>query len=375
MPPPNTTQGTAIDLGSLPALVVQQVDDGGITFDVWYKYTAASGENYINVWGYGGTPDSGYQPIIQVWLAGAVQYIAALNSSVGSFPNRPIQIPVTPGVTYYFEFLTNGNFTPSNLTISAITGPDPLTAVPVGSLFVNDDTDGFGGAFISTTVDDDVLRFKFPFPAGEGIDRLLTSGRVLVADHVNNQVKLYNPQLSTIISTIAFGSGAAAGRVLIRANQTLNKFFAAQRRFTGNPEVISVDVDGVDAVVTTITTTGLSAFSVNNDETLIYLAGSGGVNNSNIKVWNIGTASFDADLVASVANHRVSDMLMLSDGTLLAMYVGTFSPNDIFVRRYNAAGTTLNTYTLGTAVTIPSISFGYRIAFALDNPASFWATF
>jgi hypothetical protein len=89
---------------------------------------------------------------------------------------------------------------------------------------------------------------------------------------------------------------------LIRANQTSQRWYAGQRNFANHPQFLTVLEDGTSSALATLSSNGLTGFAVNDDASLIYLAGNPGVTNSNVRQWNVGGAAFGADLVAAVAN-------------------------------------------------------------------------
>lgn len=377
--PANSNWETAVNIPSLPYNITQtDINNGGTNWPVWYKYTAIAGQNYIGIWGFSGQTTFGtYQPIIHVYTVPASTPIEWPNATHPIFgQNVPVQVPVVPGTTYYFEFEPNNNAVPAQVTISALTGPVPTTFVPVGSIFVNDDAFGFGAAFLSSANSDDhhVLRYLYPFIAGEYGDVLASNSRYLIEEKEVN-LKLYNPQLSAVLANIPF-VGPAGSVVIIRANQTTNKFYAGTRNFSGTTNITSIDANGVQGSVIPLPSPGLSALVSSNDDATLFLSGNPALTNSNIRTLVLGTGLFGADLVAAVTGYQVRDMLMLSDATLLVLYFKTTSVRDLQVRRYNSTtGALLGTYnfTLGNNLSpISLIGFGYRLAYAIDSPNSFW---
>jgi hypothetical protein len=134
-----------------------------------------------------------YRPSIAVFTGPAASPVAYL--SIGAV-NRPIQMPVAAGETYYFRFTPNaGNPTPAVLAIDARRGPTG-SAAP-GAWLVPDDTDGYPAAILSQTTDNTVLGYV-PFPAGEAGDRLAT-GEILASDRGDDQdLKLYDGNFDLI---------------------------------------------------------------------------------------------------------------------------------------------------------------------------------
>lgn len=360
MPPSNTTALTATNIAALPYNNVQNVFDAGLTYTVWYKYTAVVGENVIGVFGFGDLVN--YKPTIFVYTGPAAAPVPYLSIAV---QNKPIQMPVTPGTEYFFEFRKNGDFNPSSLTVNAITGP--VSIAPAGSIFINDDAPGFPAALISSTVDYTVLRFIYPFPAGEAGDVLQTTGRVLVSDEfIDLNYKLYSNTLTFITDVVWSWTGAPR----IRACQGASKFYIGMSGSgITTAKVRTVDNNGaLGGTIFDLGAVGLTALAAKNDETILYYSGRVSSLNSEIRRWDlIGNVPL-SDLVPDVGGtYRVTDILYLDDDTLIVLYFQS-SPRDVFARRYSIAGATLNTYLFGSShtTTIP------RLAYAIDNPNSFW---
>ncbi len=114
--PTNQTALTAIELGTLPASVVQDVHDAGTTYTVWYKVTALATDKVVSVWGSGNLA-SFYAPtgVMYIGPAGApVLYLGGFSAI-----NKPYQSPVDSTVEYFFQFVTNGgNPNPAILSIN-----------------------------------------------------------------------------------------------------------------------------------------------------------------------------------------------------------------------------------------------------------------
>ncbi len=363
MPVPiNIDAANAIDLGVFPVTIVQDVLDSGITYTVWYKFTAASGVNLAGIFGFGDLV--GYKPFINVWTGTPGLLTIWPSPAQATTQNKPIQFPVTVGTVYYLELVANGNFTPSNLTLNGqyLTN----TTAPVGSILINDDTDGFGLILLSSTIDYTVLRHVYPFPAGEEGDVLQTTGRYLFTDGFLDLIKLYENDLSFITNvTPPWIEGS-----LIRSCQGAGKFYIGSPGIGGlTAKIVSVSNTGVLGGTVFDIGASMTNFCVKDDETIVYYTGVGGSLNSNIKRWDMTLNIAMSDLVADVGgNYFITDLLYLSDDTIIACYRSSSAPNDTFVRRYDAlTGATLNTYMLGTNTsTVP------RLAYAIDNPLSFW---
>jgi hypothetical protein len=352
--PPNTTSGTAIVISSLPYTNAQQVDDSGTTYDVWYKWTAT----YTGVVGFFAFGDlTTYRPWTTVFSPDAVTgpYLGM------DVQNRPLQFPVTSGVTYYFSIYVSGNPAPANLSVSVQAAPTFSAAD--GDIMIPDDESGFSGIVIKQT-DGSVVRFVTPFPAGDRGDSV-PSGRILVEDFdFPSILRLYDFTF-TLIDSIAFAHSTAGATFRIRACLAANSFYVGD---TGNGATAGrahriSDAGVVGSMIGPFATAGLHALAANTDETILYYVESFGTNKP-IKRWNLTSNTALSDLVAGVASYYTNEMLMLGDGTLIVQYF-TFAPDNI-IKRYSAGGTVLNTYSLG------AIGQNGRLAYAGDDPLSFW---
>jgi len=358
---PNADEFTAFDLGVLPVDVSQDVFDTGQSWTAWYFFDApTTGE--VGIWGFGDLV--GYKPTIFIYtgIPGALSSYPVPNLTF--VQNKPVQIPVTAGTRYFLEFRRNGNFATSILRIRAEYFVP--TVAPVGSIFTNDDTEGFPAVIVSSATDFLTHRFLYPFPSGEAGDILEGNGRILIADEFADlNLKLYENDLTFITDVLFTWTGSPR----IRAVQGGNKWYVGD---TGNAfnfaSVRTVNAAGtLGGTIFNLGAAGLTGMAANNAETILYYSGRLSSLNSEIRRWDLLTNSAMSDLVPAVGGYVVGDILYLNDDTLVVSYFRT-SPRDLFIRRYDVAGATLNTYILGTAftVTLP------RLAYAIDNPLSFW---
>ena len=280
-----------------------------------------------------------------------------------SVQNKPIQLPIfttqTPSGLYYFQFAPNaGNPNPAQLSLDI--QPAAQSQIPLGTLFINDDTDEFPGMFRSGT-DGSVLNFVSPFPNGEGGDQIETTGVIVVENFADNRLQVYDKDFD-FLRNITFGNGFT----WVKANKTAQRFVSINN--DNPPTFILIDEDGNSLGTTSMTgePQGVGAVTINNDASIIYWAGS--LANSPVRRWDVGAGAALSDLVAGVASHIVTELEFLSDGTLLIMYrSGT---TILYIERYNESGTLLNTYTLDNQA-IPG-GTNPRMARGTDA-TSFWA--
>lgn len=361
--PSNLTALTAIDLGTLPASVSQDVHDAGTTYTVWYKYTAVATEKVVALFGFGDLTI--YRPRTVVYIGPAAAPVAWLNIN---HQNKPVQFPVVAGTTYYFEFQKINNNSPAVLLIEAQTAP--VLPVPLGSVFINDEVggNGFPAAFLSS-VDGSILNFMYPCVAGEAGD-VLPGGAILLSDETLDVLMAYDAQLNFITSPAPF---AFTANPKIRACNAGNKWYVGHT--TGGALVGTVLANGAVGPLTWAipgsATTNLRALAANNAETILYFTGGTGLDSPVGRFDLIGSVVL-SDLAATVAGHLIVDILVLADDTILVSYFDGSPPRALFVRHYNPAGAILNTYTFGSA-TMGQVS--PRLAYALDDPTSFWVWF
>lgn len=360
--PPNTTAATAFVIGSLPYSNIQQVDDGlGMTYTVWYKFSAVVGTLDIGVNPINTMPAIPYAPTVNVYTG----VPAALTPYLFFAATSPIQVPVGTVVDYFFEIVPNaGNPAPAVLQLDAYAFP--TNAVQVGFILVNDDTPGFPGVIIDAS--GTPQNVTAPFPAGEAGD-VLDTGELCFNDFTSGELRFFDSQLNPIPSATVTGVTSAP---VIRTSKGLQHFYAGWTIFPGGPTTHMRSYDGTGVQQTAISTGAIGAsflgFAPNNDGTILYY--SENQNNSPIKRWDLIANSALSDLAAATLGWFIADILVLSDGTIVSSFVQPFLGNS-HVRIHTAAGTLLATYDLGTD-TYPAGTFP-RLAFAVNDPTTFWA--
>lgn len=362
--PSNLTALTAIDMGTLPYSVTQVVDFAGTSYDVWYSYTPPIGVYEIGVWGFGDLVI--YTPTLLVFTGPA-------SAPVPVFPgisavNVPIQIPVTPGTLYLFQFLTNSaGATPCNLAISSVLGP--TESIPAGSFVIMDDVADFPTAFIDPTTNNNVLNYNPVVLAGEWGD-VLSDGTFLTDDISTADLNFYDASLNR--TAIAFPT-ASNGTNNIRTCRGAQKIYFSDPGDSGaaiHAGIYKVDGDGVlSTVAASLGVFGCDKLAATNDETLVYVTGAGvSTTGSPVFTWNVGTAAFVTDFVAGLANYAVFDILILSDDTVVIGYFKSSITRDILVKIFDSAGALLHTISYGSNTR----SLNPHLAYALDDPTSFW---
>lgn len=333
------------------------VHDSGYTHTIWGVYTGEVGIKVLGTFGFGDLTT--YRPRSQVYVGLSDTLSTAFIDNV----NRALQIPVDPGVDFYTRYTPNsGNPTPAVLLFNAQHAPD--LAVEGGELVVPDDL-FLRAAILSLSPDYAVRRFEI-FSPGEAGD-ILPSGVMAMENIVDVTVDIYNADFSLLVK-LAINSSTSAGS--IRANPTLNKFFAYSR--APNPDqIVSILPSGV--IDATYTLLGINntvrAIAVGNDEITLYYSSSTG-DTAAVHRWDLFNSSALPDLVNLGTSTSIWDIHVLLDGTILVLFVN-FSLGGI-IRHYQTDGTLLHTYDY--ADNAEEFPFGTppRIARANDDPASFW---
>ena len=362
MPPPtNISALTATDLGSsLPVSTSQSgIHDAGTTETVWFKFTPTE-TGVFGAWFFGDLVT--YTPRTRTWLGPAAAPVAYVVDTGTTHANKPVQVPCTAGVTYYFQIIPNaGNPTPATVTISLVA--QPTDAVAEGDIAVNDDTTGFPLAIIDPSTGA-IKRFFQPFPNGEAGD-VLTSGVSLVADEDTNEVVLFDAEMAEI-TRLALNMPGLGGS--IRTNQTTQRFWVA---YTSGATRLVKPVTSTGTVGTAHTLTAIgnvTAIASNAAETVLYHTPS--TAGAAIAQWDLVNDVALSDLVAGTANYAIFDLLVMADDTILACESNTVT-SDVRVRRFDDTGAVLNTYSFGTANAFPA-GTRPRLAYAINDPVSFW---
>lgn len=392
----NTSGATAFELPEIPtgptlllSGVQIVVDSGGVVNTVWFKTRAPIRDRVIDFHFYGRILGGAYSVITNSYYNGFDPGTNLVNDTSADHPN---QLPIGNGSFYYFQAVRNSS-SAANAVLAFDLFLAQELAVVAGSVFINSASEfdfmvsaglaGLPGGICDITTGE-ILNFRPFFLCGESGDILPTSGIMMYGDEfgvfaplpggTNINVYLFGPNFSQITSFI-FDQGGSGGP-LIRTHNESGKFYILSKGLGVTDGTFrSVDSAGNLGGLHTFTgSKGCTAFAVSADETIVYKAGVGGSANSNIKRWDIAGAAYLSDLVGSVANYKVTDMLVLSDGSIVAMYFKSTVVRDCFARRYSSAGATLNTYTF-SPFSNPLLLTDPRLGYSIDSPNSFLAAF
>ena len=362
--PGGATSGTATVISALP---YSDSDTTTTSAGLWYVFT----------------PDSAIPTVLGLLVSSAVAQFGVLIFSpdaTTAYPlidtptqatlhNKPCQFPVDVGTPYYFN--VKGPNNPAAYTISVLAAP--LLDAPVGSIFVNDDHDGYPLALLSA-VDGSVLHFVAPFPNGENADVLASgvhTGRILVHDRADDHLKLYSPTFDLLADLDYTSTGDP--KYPIRADHTRSQFYV------GKP----VDpANGSVATVTTVTsagafgpqtwvlpTSGLYAIATNVAGTILYFTGQTTTTNSPVQRWDLINDVALSDLAPGLGATwaTMCDIVVLGDDTIVVSYQSTTPATAPVIKLYTADGTTLQTWTI-----TGQRSVDVHLATALDDPVSVW---
>jgi hypothetical protein len=379
-PPANTTSATAVDVGILPYTTTQQVDDAGIVYTVWYKYTATA-DGMLALWMYGAV--DAYAPSVRVYLAPGTttQYMAVGASPAAHTLTEPVQFPIRSGETYLFKASYSGTvFSPSILTVHLETFT-PTTIIPRESIAINDDAgtvprgdgtfDTFPLALLSSTADYTSLRYIPSFPSGETGDCLNDGTSLVGNDNESDTPKLYVFDANVTQLAVTDISAVCFSLKDIRANRLTGKFFMLYQDVSGAHRYRISRVSALGAIEATTSAIGTAGHTIlciatSPDDTIAYYVDN--TVTAAIRRWDLVNDVALSDLVVVNANFS-RNIVCLSDGSVVAVL--QIPVNEI--RRYSAAGALLNSYTAASigmdfltgadsrlAQSVDSLTFWYR---------------
>lgn len=336
MPPVNISFLTATDLGTLPADITQSdIHDGGVNYDVYYKFTAPVGAEEIGAWGFTTIADTFVTQIIPyVGPAASPTQILSIAAQ-----NVPIQFPVEAGTEYFLKFAKQNNNSPASIRIRVEVAPN--TAVVTGDICVPDDTEGFPMCVLDPATDYTIVRFvKNIVPGEQGC--VLENGPICLENRyvaTGGDVVFYD---LNFLETSRYDFIKPGVELSIRACKGTNRFFVGSRELPFS-RVKSFDRTGAVVGSWTLPTSSLFSLAANNNETILYYARFG-VGEA-IKRFDLVTSLAMADFAAGVANETVTSMLYMSDDTLITLHEN-LGANTCYAKRWQPDGTLLNTYNL-----------------------------
>jgi hypothetical protein len=369
MPPTNVSFVTALELGSLPVTTSQNdINDAGVNFTVFYKFTAPAGITMVFAWIKSGNTGSGYRPSVTPYDQAQVEILSPNPHIPADIPNRPIQFPVTPGQVHYLQAVKNVDSAgPEFVTIQVSTVPN-TSAIPLESIIVNGDEEGQPCGVHSPSIDYQTIKFVPGVAIGEG-GCSDSTGRILFDNRLfsDRKIKLYDPNLNEL------GNLAIDAFAWIRNNRATGWFWFIEmtnvafcRIYKTNPAVLPL----ARTLVATITgTDSARGISVNSAETIAYYYPSQ-TDNLPIKRWDLTLDVAMSDLTAAEgATFQLLDTLYLHTLDLIVAAWGDGTNNLVRVKTYNTSGAVQN------SVEFDSFEENYglcRLALSPDGPSNFW---
>lgn len=370
MPPTNTTPGTAIDITTLPYQFVGDVTGLSVPYTLWWKRTAISDDIMLGLSAYSQV-GTDYVPQITFWMfdSGAVfTQIDPTNYTIAT--DTACQFPVNVGTVYYIKVEDDGTGIAPGILVFDVKA-SPSSAIPIGSLFVNDDTESldansaFAGIYASILNQNTgaVIAQARTTVGEEGA--ILTDGTMMLQndDAISESPLLYlYDSAFTQITTIAL----TGSEVCLNANGLL--FYRTERISpSANSTLKTYNNAGVLQNTYAITAYRPQSIAVKKDNTIVYMSASALA--SPIKTFTLGTLALANLVNPGVANYSIpkGGLQVLADGNIVAGWARP-ALSLISVIIYDAAGVVQHTYPF----TVPgAYSDGPRIAVS-DTDASFY---
>lgn len=342
---PINNPATAVDMGTLPYDIADTF--GGVPFgSTWFKWTCPAGVYMIGMHLEASTnPNSSAIEIFET---------IALTPIIPDFcnPDEPVQIPVTAGLTYYFN-LTGTLAGTDTLTISVRS--QPTDTPPAGAIIVFDPSDENPLPFPATVLtfaDAEVINVV-PF-AGSAYADILPSGIICVNNIQqggnNSGVKLFSSTpLGGLIATVA---NPFTTFDLVVQSDMVDGFWLGKK---STRQIRRVNQSGtLDATTYTLTgAASLNSFAVNPGGTIAYYceAGVGNV----IKAWDITNNLALPDFVAALAGYQAVTLRVLADGSVVIGYM-LDADQSIRFRIYTSAGVLTATKDIATGFWVALIA-------------------
>ncbi len=358
--PSNLTPGTAIDVSSLLPYTVDLEIASAPTdptytptctatprHAVWWKFTAGIGDTYYTVIGVPVTGGANYSPVVSIWK-GTLPSITVINYTFTQLChntklNKSINFPVVPGTTYYIQVVDSQASAPGSDLRFRIDRQPMLTA-PLGSLCISDDDltipglPTFPAAVIK--VDGTFARFV-TMPTGE-FGTTLPNGKFCVQNGESAYgVAVMSSQFS-IIASISFGGGI--GGVQAIGCDQVDTFFVLTTN--GSRSTIHKISDSGVILQTWLLPVGWggAGFIVDRTQSIAYVPSTQAFATP-IGRYDLVNSVPLTDLAPGIAGQTITQGgQVLADGSIVFIYETFPGNNPVTVRRYNTAGTLLNSF-------------------------------
>jgi hypothetical protein len=339
-PPPNTTSGTALTVGALPYTNTQQVTDAGTCFTVWYQYTGTLGQLAIQVRAANATGTGTYVPDITFYESDGTTEILPPNTLT------PIQVG-TLNATLYFIKIAPAVVDLSSAMLRIDVSASPTAPIVASYVLINDDgQSGFNvqghipGVIINTSTGD-VANMVFPLAQGDFGD-ILPDGEIALENFLVDDLVFYAPDFD-VVATVDLSP--ATDFIRIRSQNTLDRFYVTVRQ-SGTTKFKAYSPVGVELVTmdTALAANPRSIAASNDGGTMYYALQASG---AAIETWDLNTNMAGATFAAGVGSDIVTDILVMNNGDVLAMYA--LSGGTAAMRRYDSAGALQQVHTFGTS--------------------------
>lgn len=359
----NVSPETATTLTDLDDDAAFDLEDGGVNYIRWWKYTAST-PTVIGWFAWYDEAAGTLRPRSQAFTSTSlVSPTSGSNTSSGI--GRSVTIEADTGETVYLAIRPN-DFTqfPSAGTVKVRSGTIGVPSQPW--ILINDDQEGRPAAFVDPS-NGDVVAFQVGAYSGEGGDRI-GDNFILTDAHNSAGFKIYHGTTGAEVASVAFDVGG--GSAGLRANNALGRIVAVSATVSANKNVKQFDASGVEVSSHTLTgVSDIAALSISNSGT--YLYHHTGSTADAIKKWDLSGGTAAADLAPGVSGYFPFDVFTLDDESVLVGYSNS-STRHFQVIQYSSAGATLNTWSVGTQAGPTSISITPRLFWHQGEPDHFW---
>jgi len=326
------------------------LDYGDTTIDVsglgapqetWYKYLGKSGEVILGVWAHV-LQASNFNPLIRAYIGPTT----APDNFMSTGNNRPIEVPIISGEYIYFKVTNTGVGVPDAPLVMKLRQAPNGVLSPEGSLVIPDTSVAYGTTtwpwVVINATTGEILGYRTG-PAGEsGV--MVASGVSAFEDSDANNIKTFSPTLVQTGTT----SLDLNGNGQISTNY-VDKFYIGRNVVAANATITKTGLTGAVLTTWTLPAIGLVGLAISPDETIAYYTQNQTANQPVKRYDLVGSAAM-SDLAAGISGSTfVRDLVTLGDGSVLVTYRP--SSGAMFIKRYSAAGATLNTYTFSVPAT------------------------
>jgi hypothetical protein len=359
----NESAATAFEIASLPTTITVDAPSGtGVL--LWWSYLAQAGDLYLAV--LARSSGANFVQRLTVKYGSNTASLTTLLSANDGL--TPVDIPVTPGLRYWFAVEDTDAGSNSGLTLTLTVRSQPTTPLRPGDVLVPDENYGQadGSAFPAVSMDPDTgdVISVVPYIASE-VGAILPSGISLVQSLENGGFYLYDAQ-ATLLDTIT--SVTSSGEPPIASDRDATFYIATRSSGVTTAAVIRTisDAGVVGGTSWTLPTgTGIiRAIAVTRDGSTLLYRRSGG---TTIETWNLLTDAAGATFASGLPVSAVKELLVLSDGTVITASSTLGSPASITVSVLSSAGVLLHTFEIDGGRANPRLAFAQN-----DSATSFW---